>query len=639
MSDQFFTAARYAAALGTTPQAVRNGLAQTVPTIQIVNGNEAATWPLVDLPESLRKRLAEEATRRGYRNTEDLLSDKPSKWLPPLPLDEIDPRDIDQAVKLRTALRTWLSQQHDQTLTTGEVETSGVADYARVFGHKISRRYWRELFLRVLRRDGGNENWDALEIYLPASPRAKKAPASVVSEALAEEFEEIESFIHTSGNPTRPTKYERQGLWALALKKYASLAAQIPGKRAARLVRSYLSARAPFLAANRDALLKAFKRKLRLVESANGDFKALADGRAKNGPKVTIPGQDVELLRHSAAVKNGSRVDAAWREEYDRLSEQTRHYPPSPQAPRTVHKLVGREKVDALYARHQGKQKLKRIIGGVTRKETRRSMEEMVMDDLTSNIESTDFAGGEWRLLLPQILAGMDSGSRKIIGWACSKDKGPSSGLVWDAAVDAFKRYGVPLRIGLENGWVFGRAVNINGKQDESGRTIIAGLAQCGCTVRHFQKHNPTSKSELEKAFDLLQCRMERHPGYTGRNQMLDAPEEFKREQRLIQSGKVEGTKYRYTFEQFLRVLDNIIKDYNNTPQHRSGHLNGLSPNEAFELLKDPGNPPIKYSAELQWLLNPRYTVRVAVGGVRVPYFGKRLEVSGGELVNYIGES
>jgi len=37
------------------------------------------------------------------------------------------------------------------------------------------------------------------------------------------------------------------------------------------------------------------------------------------------------------------------------------------------------------------------------------------------------------------------------------------------------------------------------------------------------------SKSELEKSFDLIQRRMEKHPGYTGRLQMVDAPEEFKR--------------------------------------------------------------------------------------------------------------
>ena len=86
---------------------------------------------------------------------------------------------------------------------------------------------------------------------------------------------------------------------------------------------------------------------------------------------------------------------------------------------------------------------------------------------------------------------------------------------------------------------------------------------------------NPQAKAELERSFEAIQRKMEPHPGYTGRHQMIDAPDEFKREQRLINSGKVEATKFRYTFTEFKEVvMPKLISEYNATPQH--GHLKGL---------------------------------------------------------------
>jgi hypothetical protein len=231
----------------------------------------------------------------------------------------------------------------------------------------------------------------------------------------------------------------------------------------------------------------------------------------------------------------------------------------------------------------------------------------------------------------------MDCSSRKFVGWAISSDKGPTAELSCAAVLDGFKTHGVPSSFGVENGFVFGNALNINGKEDEQGRTIVAGLAQYGCTVRHFDKMSPTSKAELEKGFDLIQQRQERHPGYTGRLQMIDASEDFKKEHREILSGRVKGTEHRYTFVEFCKRMAEIFADYNSKPQ--GGKLNGLSPNEAHDLLKDATNPPITYAPELEWILaNARYRVHVGVGGVRFTHYGESVRVRGGCLPSLLGE-
>ena len=205
MSASLFTAAQIGVCLGTSPQAARKALLDTPAVgVRIIGGVEAAAWSLDRLPESLGKRLDEEAAARGYRDTAALLADPQKQWQPALPLDKIADAHIGIARKLREALRPWLVKRHDTTLATKDREAGGVADYARVFGHRITGRYWRELFARTVRRDSGAEDWNRLELYLPERPVTKESPARMVTEALAEEFGAIESFINACGNPAAP---------------------------------------------------------------------------------------------------------------------------------------------------------------------------------------------------------------------------------------------------------------------------------------------------------------------------------------------------------------------------------------------------------------------------------------------------
>ncbi|HSY16895.1 MAG TPA: hypothetical protein VK815_01110, partial [Candidatus Acidoferrales bacterium] len=309
------------------------------------------------------------------------------------------------------------------------------------------------------------------------------------------------------------------------------------------------------LARSRGALWVAFKRKLQALHAAGGNLEAVEDGRAENGDRVDLPETDITKLTHSAVINDG-RINAAWRECYPKLSQDTRRrYPPSFKAPEKIREILPREKIDALKARHHGKRTLRRKVGGVRRDWTGiPSMHSWVVDDLTANLQVvlTDDAGNitkdtnsEPYLFTPQVIAVMDSASRKFVGWTPSTAKAPNAGIVCDSVMDGMKIHGVPSRLGVENGFVFGKSLLVNGKEDDDGRTLVAGLGQFGCEVDHFEKMNPQSKSELEFGFEQIQRLMERHPGYTGRLQMIDAPEEFKKEERLIRTGWFGKTRTR----------------------------------------------------------------------------------------------
>jgi len=643
---QCFSASAIAAVLGKTPQAVRKQLRNVQPAgTRIAAGNEAAAWTVEQLPTTLRERLADEASKQRCRTIEALLSATRKQWQPPIPLDKISNADIQAATKLRDALKPWLIQQHDPNLSTAELENRGVEDYRRFFGNRITARYWRELFARTLRRDNGAEEWNRLEIYLPDRLNEKDSASKLVSAALAEDFGELESFIAACINPHAPNKAECVGVWTLAAQKFTALVnSGEPEKSAARRVRQFLFVRASVLAASRDSLLKSWTRKLETLKNANGDFMALRDGREDNGNRVVISPADIDRLRASAGFANGARINAAWREEYLHLSETTRaRYPDPFKCPAKVYELVSRKIVDALHARHHGgKRAVRKMIGGLhgDRWANIPAMHSWALDDVTSNLECAfRNPDGSTSLILPQIIAVMDSASRKWVGWSISTDKAPNAGLVCDAALDGFRKCNIPKQLWVENGWVFGRSLLVNGKEDDQGRTIVSGLAQYGCTVHHFGKMNPQAKAELERSFEAIQRLMERHPGYTGRHQMLDAPDEFKHEQRLINSGKIEATKFRYTFEEFKdKVMPKLISEYNSTPQH--GHLKGLSPNESFKVLASPNDPPIEYDPKLEWIFaNEKSIVTVEVGGVRLSHrsSGRTIRVRGGRLVNLVG--
>ena len=645
-----FTAAQIATALAITPQAVRHQLRAVQAGVCVVAGNEAAAWTVDQFPAPLHERLAAKAPQQRCRTIETLLSLPRQQWQPAITLSNISQASFDAAEKLREALKPFLTAPQDTSLTAEEWKQRGADYYFRIFQQRITTHHWDRLFRRTQIRDNGVDNFDALPIYLPDRLKRKSVPEVEASAESSPDFTGLDNYLRAIKTPGQPDKDECDGIWRLALKTYQSiLAAGDLEKRAARQVRQFLFARAEFLAPSKDALWVSFKRKIAALKKVGGNSQVLADRRTANGDRVEIPEADLDRLRHSAAIKNGGRIDTAWREEYRMLSEATRQrYPYSFRAPKKIHALLKRNKIDALTARHKGKRKLRRLVGTVQRDWTGiPSMHSWVVDDMTSNIECVlmdhrrmivkDSDGAPY-LFQPQIIAVMDSASRKFVGWTISEAKAPNAGIVCDAVLEGIKTHGVPKRLGVENGFVFGKSLLVNGKEDDQGRTLVVGLGNFGCEVDHFEKMNPQSKAELEYAFHQIQCLMERYPGYGGRSQILDAPEDFKLQQRLIRSGKIKATDCRMTFDEFIIEANNLILKYNATPQQ--GRLKGLSPDESFSAGIDSNDPPIQFTPKLEWLLNERQLVTVKAGGVSFTHRSTQQAITarGGQLANLVGE-
>ncbi len=465
---------------------------------------------------------------------------------------------------------------------------------------------------------------------LPAAPDRKGA--HVIPPYAIEEIPGVRAIVERPRESDNLSLYDREAIWTLAIIEYhRKVADGVSAIRASKQIRDSLFRYAPKLTTTRACLLNIFK----------GKLEGTTDGRKNNGNYYRPPESDITRLQHSAIFKNGNRYDAAWQEEYPLLSDYTRNrYPLSMMMPDAVRVAVCREQTEGIADSFHGKLKSKARIGTITRKNDIPSMHKWVLDDLTATIECIYEEDGEASLIQPQIVAVMDTRSRKFVGWAVSPEKAPTADLCCEAFENAITRCGeVPTVIGVENGFVFGRSLEINGKVDERGQTIVSGLARYGCAVEHFRPGNPQSKGELEKGFDLLQRRFERHKGYAGRIQMFHASDKFKRQKREINRFKVKSEKLesakksRYTYPQVLLAFDQCFREYNSIVRES---LNGLSPDEAFEHHRDKKNPPTKLTPELRWLLLPsRRIVRVMTGGVSFDYFKRKIVVRGEWLLRF----
>lgn len=641
-----YTAAQIAAALGVTPQAVRKALAGTTAAgVRVANGLEAAAWSVASLPDGLQGRLADRARAHGYRSSEAMLSEPRKRWEPDLPLDKICDDDIGYANKLRDVLRPWLSEQHDLSLSSGELEARGVADYARVFNRsKISTRYWRELFARTLSRDGGAGEYDRLEIYLPANPKPQAAPARVVSEAIAAQFGDIESYIQACGNPARPSKTEQRAIWLLALERYASLVGSgMPGKRAARRVRSFLFAQAPFLAASRQALLMAFNRRREELERCGGDATALRDGREENGQRFDLPDDDRDRLIHRAVFYYRGDVAPAWRDLLaNGFSEAVRQRYTGKAAskshvPASVMDSVSSE-VGILTVMHQGPRAFDAIKGHVDRSyDLIASLKCMSADDFTMPVYYYVPDGKGWFFLTRgQILIFTDFRTLRILGWSMQPDRNYSSLTIRSLCTHVFAEHGVPSVLQFERG-IWERSKLIKGRDPAPFEftEVVQGLREFG--IRFIHSIRARSKT-VERVGGLVQDLMEAEPGYSGRIERVDAPESLRKQMAEVEARKSHPSRYFYSYEEWSRRFGEIVSQYNAAPQGGK-ILCGMSPDEALVKLADADDPPMQFSAGLRYLLaHDKQPRKVTLNGITFQVGKQKFNYRGPEIAHLVGK-
>jgi hypothetical protein len=626
-SAKQFTASAIANALGITPQAVRDSLRGFVPDGgKIVGGEEAAAWSVAIIPQPLRKRLDKAAGRSGYGYADAMLLAPHLR--PALPLQRISEKDLDYAQKLRMALRPWLVGDRGADLPAGEIVRLGLLDYERVFGRSISGRYWRELRARAIQRDGGAKDWNRLELYLPNSPAPKAEPSGPVSEELAERLGNIESYVRACSNPTDPSETEKRGVWTLALEGYVELVrAGTPAKRAARLVREYLCRYAPFLVPSRDGLLKAFNRNLQDLEKANGDPKALRDGRESNGNRFDFAEDDRDKLVHRAVFIYRGDVETAYRDLLragfsDALKERHPVKPGRrPRLPASIMDSV-RAEVEILTIMHQGPRAFDAIKGYIDRTyDGIASCVCFMADDFTMPVYFYVEDGQGWfRMTRGQILVFIDFRSLRIVGWSMQPDRNYNSLVIRSLCTHVFAEHGIPEVLYFERGiWESSSLLVGRNPVPFEFTEIAQGLREFG--IRFINAIRPRSKT-VERVGGMLQDLMEAEPGYCGRNERVDAPESLRKQMAEIEprsgqrSAKVHPSRYFHSYEEWNRRFGEIVDQYNATEQEGK-ILRGLSPDAAFAKLANPDDSPMRFGARQRFLFaHDKRPVRVTLNGV-----------------------
>jgi hypothetical protein len=635
-----FTAAQIAVALGKTPQAIRKSLRAITPAgVRTISGNEAAAWTVEQLPLALRERLEAERVWKRLRTIGELFS-QGEQWQPPIPWERICKADKETAEKRRAALMPYLMGLHDLNLRPGEMMVRAQEDYRRIFGNSISDRYWRELMAETRARDNGAENWSRLEIYLPG--RLKSATTKKVSATLAADFAELESYIAAFTDPHAPSEDERRGVWTLALQKYTALVnAGEREKRAARRVREFLFARAPFLALSRDALWVAFKRKIAALKNSGGDVTALRDGRENNGPKYELPDGDRDLLIHRAVFYYRGNSTAAWRDCLRNgfspgvLSRYAGKAANKSHVPASVMDSIAPE-IKILAKIYQGPRAFDAIKGHVTRSyDGISSLQCISGDDFTLNTYFYVPDGKGWfHLTRGQVILFIDFRTLRILGWALEPRKSYSSLTIRSLCTHVFGEFGVPEILYFERG-LWESATLLKGKTDPFDFTEISqGLREFG--IEFIHAIHPRTKV-VERVGRALQDIARAEPGYCSGDERHDAPESLRRQMAEVEARKIHPSESFYSLDQWNRRIGQHVDQYN--AELQQGHiLAGMSPDQALKAHMNQDDPPMQFSAGMRYLLaHDKRMARVTLNGVTIQVGKTKFNYRGREIAHLVG--
>jgi hypothetical protein len=478
---------------------------------------------------------------------------------------------------------------------------------------------------------------ESLDNFRSKANHARRAPAR-----RPDDFAELESFIAACANPSAPSETERRAIWTLALEKFTALVhTGQPEKRAARRVRHFLSTHAPFLATSRDALWIAWKRKLAKLQNANGDPKALRDGRKANGPRFTLPENDRDLLIHRTVFGYRGDIAPAWRDclrsgfSPEVISRYAGQAADKSHVPASVMDGISAE-VEILTVMYQGPRAFDARKGHVTRSyDGISSLQCISGDDFTLN---TYFyvpdAKGWFQLTRGQVILFIDFRSLRILGWALEPRKSYSSLTIRSLCTHIFGEFGVPEILYLERG-LWKNATLLKGKTDPFDFTEISqGLREYG--VKFIHAIRPRTKA-VERVGGMFQDITEAEPGYCGRDERRDAPESLRKQMDEVEARKVHPSKNFYSLDQWNRRIGQIVDQYNAEPQQ--GHiLAGMSPEEAFEAHMNPENPPLQFNAALRYLLaHDKRLARVTLNGVTIQVGKQKFNYRGREIAHLVG--
>jgi len=588
----------------------------------------AKAWRLDQLPANYQTELADLARSQGCRSAAELLQTAVKRWQPENPIGQIAQHCIDQAFKLREALKLSLLRRDNPNIPSSDLERHGLAEYHRVFGYRVSARHWRGLVSRTIERDRGFEEWDRIELYLHDRLQRLQAP-STAPEAAPGQFVDLVNVIALFKDPTCPSSHDKACLLLKAFQWLEEAGPQCVRERKPALL-GFLQRHARFLGPTPEAVRRTVDRKLNLWRKAGRSVAALLDQRpAANAKRRFTPSrQDADELIGRSVLFHESVVAPAWRKAIVEraLSPDLRERYAVPagrksRVPKRIMRAV-RHEVTMLRNHHLGP-KQARLHGAYIGRDWTRvhagdwHQADDVTPDLYYWIPTED---GWFQLLRGQFLLTIDLRSKYILDFLLIDSKGYTAGAIRTLMNRTCLKYRLP-----RHGWYFERGIWENSHLVKSIAGAAAGWNEVECGLARLEPplkivhaKKATSKP-IENAIGLLEKRLAGEPGYVGRDEMHQKYERVRAAILDVEARRRHPSDAGfYSADQWFKRLHEIAAEYNAEPQESKMTL-GLSPEQAWAQFQDPNNPPVELPQSLQFLFAPdRRRVKVTANGVPV---------------------
>jgi hypothetical protein len=573
------------------------------------------------MPASFPKAIFEELQairmRKHFGSIADLLSASPSRWMPIFPFADAAPFEQERALRLQVALTPFLARWNGAGASSDAFARQGIAEYSRIFGYAIGERGWRDLFMRTIERDGGRGEWHRPELFLREKPAriSVERPIAQARELRLEILEDALAIVLPKG----PLDSARKDyLWSKVSDQLQLAIAH--GENARKTKRAILATLlvSGLLGANKETIRRNLDNHWRQY-CANGG--KIIDGRRLRDQRKPLLDQDKEKIV-ARALDCGGRTRQAFRELRDAgdLSEETlsrtitnprsKSYMPS-----SFSRVVGPE-VTRLMPLHRGEREFALRGPYIPQDYSRLAAgQAFQLDDVTLPIYYWEhdpetpggvfFGRGQWILAI-------DVRSLRVLGHALHSAKVYNMRIVRSLLLHVHDGFGLPESLILERGmWRTAKII----KGDELDVTHAEqGLREFGIAFHHRTK--PRGKI-IERVIGLVQNRMERFPGYVGRNERTDKQERVQEQILAVQSGREHPSKFFLSKAQWLKELDVLLSDYNSEPQ--DGFLSGHSPAEVWDTNLLPQGT-VHLGEKARYLLaHHRRPVKVQRSGIRLP--------------------
>jgi hypothetical protein len=641
-----FSIGQIAATVGMSRVAVRDALRGIEPVAHVVrSGNVAPGYAFDDLPERIKAKIELLRSNLNHRSPQALLAAPRPQWQPDKPISQQPPAAVEYAHCLRQALAFYIAHRNDMTTRAGDLLSRARRDWQDAFRKPVSIRHIRRAIDRVLRRDGGREEFSRLEIYLPEVCKSERAPAADVAE-----FPRLEEKLDVVADVSALTLAERTVVWQGAVTELESLLAQ-GTKNAKRRLVDFLFVRVPRLAETREALRRQLDRKwnAHLAEgiAALADKRRLRSGGPRfqhyRGPESLSPDEWLLLERANSL---GGGLSQAFRELYvgaemaggQRLqfSEEFRaaySFDPRSSKSRVPNRLRNklRPLLTAIEPHNHGPKAARLASPSIHRDWTGvASGAWFQSDDETSNNYvwfpcedgAFEFEDVRFNVLRPQILPMVDVRTDYVLSVLLilrrQYDSRDIRSLILQTCLD--ERVGLPFEGFYFEGNIW-QAKNLQALVNWT--EIDSAFSRCGLELRLRHARTPRAKI-IERIFSQEQNMTQALPGYAGRNEMTAGYERVKASlalmKRVGQPLKVEAAPWDHflSADQYLDELQRIYERFNQEPQNGK-RLDGMSPAEGWEKFSG-GRAHHVVPDSLRYLLATEQSEQhVSREGVRIP--------------------